>query len=80
MSSTTAKVLNQSSFAKLIESGSDTEVHDGWRFILNKHYMSHSSSLVESVVPIPDELESVQTLKFLGITQFMAPSITWERY
>lgn len=74
MSSTTTKVPNQSSLAKLTESGS-AEVQDEWRFILNKHYMSHSSSVVESAVPIPDELESVQTLKSLEFMQSMAMSI-----
>ena len=61
MSKTATKVFSRSSLAKLENSGSDTEIYDGWRFILNRHYMSDSSRSEESVVLIPDEIESKQT-------------------
>lgn len=78
-STTTTKVLSQSSLSKLAASGSDIEVYDGWRYILNKHYLSESSSSNDSIVAIPDELESVQTLKFLGFTE-KAAELTLERF
>lgn len=76
---TTTKVISQSSLSKLVASGSDVEVYDGWRFILNKTYMSESSGSSESIVAIPDDLKSVQTLKFLGFTD-TAAEITFKRF
>lgn len=47
--------------------------------ILNKHHMSESSSSSDSIVAIPDEVESVQTLKFLGFTE-NAADLTFKRF
>lgn len=76
---TTTKVLSQSSLSKLATSGSDIEVYGGWRYIHSKHYMSESSSSSDNIVAIPDELESVQTLKFLGFTE-NAADLTFKRF
>ena len=79
MSNTATKVFSRFSLAKLENSGSDTEIYDGWRFILNRHYMSDSSSSQESVVPIPDEIESKQTLVSMGMTDGAAEA-TYQRF
>lgn len=46
---------------------------------MNKHYMSDSSSSQESVVPIPDEIESKQTLVFMGMSD-RAAEATFQRF
>lgn len=75
----TTKVLSRASLDKLSSLGSDTKVHNGWRFISNRLYMSESTGSEESFVPIPDDLESVQTLLFMGFTESAAQA-TYSRF
>lgn len=73
------KVLSESALEKLVALGSPIRYENGWRSISCASYMCGSSNDSGATIELPDELDSVETLQFLGFT-ITAASTIWQRF
>lgn len=74
MSSTYTAILSEQAFRRLSESGEEPEESSGW-LTVKCGSISSSSSDEEALISIPQTLESVQGLEFLGFSSSAAEEI-----
>ncbi|KAL8727017.1 MAG: hypothetical protein Q9166_006315 [cf. Caloplaca sp. 2 TL-2023] len=74
---TRSSVLSSEASTRLTELGEDVTASDGWLHLRAKSLSSSSES--DAFVNIPQDLESRETLSFLGFTEY-ASSIIYDRF
>lgn len=73
------KVLSEHSINVLRTRGDTSQLHHGFRAVSNTSYSSKDSFGSQATVQIPDELDSVETLRFLELNDATARRL-WDRY
>jgi hypothetical protein len=73
------KVLSDGALQVLITRGESPVLRDGFRTVSNTSYMSEDSADSATTVQIPDQIDSLEAIKFLQFND-NAAKIIWQQY